>query len=329
MLREVTLLEVKNLHTYFFLDHSVVKAVNGVDFSIGKGKTLGLVGESGCGKTVTGLSILRLVPQPPGRIVRGQILLEGQDLLRLNEKQMRNVRGNRISMIFQEPMTSLNPIFSVGYQVSEAIRLHQKASKRKAMDLTVEMFQKVGIPDPETRIREYPHQLSGGMRQRVMIAMALSCNPKMIIADEPTTALDVTIQAQILELINRLKQDSGASILLITHDLGVIAEMADSVAVMYTGKIMEYSDSDDLFAQPKHPYTLGLMDSIPNIDRPPSKNKMFQSIPGVVPSLLNLPKGCPFQERCSETFDKCCKEEPSFFEIVPGHLVRCWLYERQ
>ena len=327
-LREDTLFQVKDLHTYFYSDDGVVKAVNGVGFSIDRGKTLGLVGESGCGKTVTGLSILRLIPDPPGRIVRGQILFEGQDLLKLNEREMCNIRGNHISMIFQEPMTSLNPIFTVGYQVSEAIRLHHKISRHETMDLTVQMLQKVGIPDPERRAREYPHQLSGGMRQRVMIAMSLACNPSMIIADEPTTALDVTIQAQVLDLINRLKQDTGASILLITHDLGVIAEMADSVAVMYTGKIVEYAGSDEFFERPKHPYTLGLMNSIPRIDMAVPENKMLKAIPGVVPNMLELPKGCAFQERCSEQFNLCRKKDPPLFEAMPGHLVKCWLYER-
>ncbi len=239
---------------------------------------------------------------------------------------MRQIRGNHISMIFQEPMTSLNPVFRVGDQIAEAIRLHQGLPKASAMERTVEMLQKVGIPDPETRVKEYPHQMSGGMRQRVMIAMALSCNPKMMIADEPTTALDVTIQAQILDLMNKLKEDFGASILLITHDLGVIADMAQSVAVMYTGKIVEYADVVELFTLPKHPYTLALMESIPKMHEPVPEDMMLQTIPGIVPSLLDLPTGCSFQERCSQGLDLCDKEDPPLIEIEPGHLVRCWHY---
>ena len=253
------LLQVNDLHTKFYTDEGVVKAVDGVDFFVRRGETLGLVGESGCGKSVTALSIMRLIQQPPGRIEKGQILFENQDLLRMSEEHMRQIRGNHISMIFQEPMTSLNPVFRVGDQIAEAIRLHQGLPKGSAMERTVEMLHKVGIPDPETRVKEYPHQMSGGMRQRVMIAMALSCNPKMMIADEPTTALDVTIQAQILDLMNKLKEDFGASILLITHDLGVIADMAQSVAVMYTGRLMEYADVVKLYTLPKHSYTLALL----------------------------------------------------------------------
>jgi peptide/nickel transport system ATP-binding protein/oligopeptide transport system ATP-binding protein len=301
-----------------------VKAVNGIDFSIGRGETVGLVGESGCGKSVTALSIMRLIPEPPGRIVRGEVLFEERNLLKLDEAQMRDIRGNRISMIFQEPMTSLNPVFRVGDQIAEAIWLHQKQPMRKSFDLAVEMLKKVGIPDAETRANEYPHQLSGGMRQRVMIAMALSCNPMMIIADEPTTALDVTIQAQILDLMNILKQETGASILLITHDLGVVAEMAQAVIVMYAGRIVESARVLDLFNSPKHPYTLGLMASIPNMDEPVPEDKILQAIPGVVPSLLQLPPGCSFQERCLECFDTCRENEPPLLEAGPGHLVRCW-----
>jgi peptide/nickel transport system ATP-binding protein/oligopeptide transport system ATP-binding protein len=320
------LLQVNDLHTNFYTDEGVVKAVDGVDFFVRRGETLGLVGESGCGKSVTALSIMRLIQQPPGRIEKGQILFENQDLLRMSEEHMRQIRGNHISMIFQEPMTSLNPVFRVGDQIAEAIRLHQGLPKGTAMERTVEMLQKVGIPDPETRVREYPHQMSGGMRQRVMIAMALSCNPKMMIADEPTTALDVTIQAQILDLMNKLKEDFGASILLITHDLGVIADMAQSVAVMYTGKIVEYADVVELFTRPKHPYTLALMESIPKMDEPVPEDMMLQTIPGIVPSLLDLPAGCSFQERCTQGLDRCSKEDPPLIEVEPGHLVRCWHY---
>jgi peptide/nickel transport system ATP-binding protein/oligopeptide transport system ATP-binding protein len=323
---EDVLLRIRNLHTYFYTDNGVVKAVDGIDLGIRKGETVGLVGESGCGKSVTALSILRLIQEPPGRIVKGQIIFDGQDLLELSAAQMRHIRGKRISMIFQEPMTSLDPLFRIGDQIAESIRLHQRVSKGRATDRAVEMLRKVGIPDPEKRIQEHPHQMSGGMRQRVMIAIALSCNPEMMIADEPTTALDVTIQAQILDLMNKLKQDFGASILLITHDLGVIAEMAQSVAVMYTGRIVEYADVVELFTNPKHPYTLGLMDSIPRMDVPVAEDKMLQTIPGVVPSLLDLPEGCPFQERCSQAFDRCAQKSPPLFEFGSGHLVRCWLH---
>jgi peptide/nickel transport system ATP-binding protein/oligopeptide transport system ATP-binding protein len=320
------LLQVNDLHTNFYTDEGVVKAVDGVDFFVRRGETLGLVGESGCGKSVTALSIMRLIQQPPGRIEKGQILFENQDLLRMSEEHMRQIRGNHISMIFQEPMTSLNPVFRVGDQIAEAIQLHQGLSRGIAMERAVEMLQKVGIPDPKTRVKEYPHQMSGGMRQRVMIAMALSCNPKMMIADEPTTALDVTIQAQILELMNKLKEDFGASILLITHDLGVIADMAQSVAVMYTGKIVEYADVVELFTRPKHPYTIALMESIPNMDEPVPEDRMLQTIPGIVPSLLDLPTGCSFRERCSQGLDLCGRKNPSLIEVEPGHLVRCWHY---
>jgi len=321
---EDILLRLKDLHTYFHTDEGIVKAVNGVDFSIPGGKTVGLVGESGCGKSVTALSIMRLIPQPPGRIVRGEILFEERDLLKLDEAQMRDIRGNRISMIFQEPMTALNPVFRVGDQIAEAIWLHQKQPMRKAFHLAVEMLEKVGIPDAETRANEYPHQLSGGMRQRVMIAMALSCNPKMVIADEPTTALDVTIQAQILDLMDTLQHETGASILLITHDLGVVAEMAQAVIVMYAGRIVESADALDLFNSPKHPYTQGLMASIPKMDEPVPEDKILQAIPGVVPSLLRLPPGCSFRERCLQAFDLCGEKEPPLLEAGLGHLVRCW-----
>ena len=321
------LLQVENLHTVFDTDAGVVKAVNGVSFTLNPKQILGLVGESGCGKTVTGLSILRLIPQPPGRIDRGRILFEGTDLLTLNDKAMRDFRGNRIAMIFQEPMTSLNPIFTVGYQIREVFQNHRQLSTHQADRLAVEMLQKVGLPDPDKRVHEYPHQMSGGMRQRVMIAMALCCNPHLIIADEPTTALDVTIQAQILELIQHLREDTGTAILLITHDLGVIAEMADTVAVMYTGSIVEHATCDDLFANPSHPYTLGLMQSIPKIDQPLGADKRLQAIAGLVPSLLDLPLGCDFQDRCDRVMAKC-RQGPPFFHVSQTHQVRCWLYEQ-
>ena len=289
------LLEVKDLQTHFYTDEGLVKAADGIDISIKKGETLGLVGESGCGKSVTALSVMRLIQEPPGKIVQGEILFHGNNLLNLSETEMRHIRGNRISMIFQEPMTSLNPLIRCGDQIAEAIALHQGVSKQEARAKAVEMLQKVGIPDSESRAREYPHQMSGGMRQRVMIAMALSCNPELMIADEPTTALDVSIQAQILALMNDLKEEFGASILLITHDLSVIAEMAQSVAVMYAGKIVEYVNVMRLFDNPMHPYTVGLMGSIPKMDEVVPEDKILRTIPGTVPSLYNLPSGCYFQ----------------------------------
>jgi peptide/nickel transport system ATP-binding protein/oligopeptide transport system ATP-binding protein len=320
------LLEIKDLHTYFYTDEGVVKAVDGVDLSIGRGETLGLVGESGCGKSVTALSIMRLIQEPPGRIFGGQILFHGKDLTKLSKAEMRDIRGDRVSMIFQDPMTSLNPVFRVRDQMVDVIRLHQGLSRRKAVDRAVEMLEKVGISDPGKRVHEYPHQMSGGIRQRVMIAIALSCNPELMIADEPTTALDVTIQAQVLDLMNTLKRNLEASILLITHDLGVIAEMAQSVAVMYAGKVVEYADAVELFANPGHPYTLGLMDSIPRLDEPVAEDKMLRAIPGVVPSLLDLPEECHFRERCPQVFDACTHQSPPVSELVPGHWVRCWRY---
>ena len=276
------LLEIRNLHVEFKTDEGVARAVDGVDLQIRPEETVGLVGESGSGKSVTALTIMRLIPQPPGKVVSGEILLEGQDLLNLSEPEMRRLRGRAISMIFQEPMTSLNPVYRLGTQISDVIRLHQDVRHREAMDRALQMLRKVGIPDPERRITEYPHQMSGGMRQRIMIAMALACNPKLMIADEPTTALDVTIQAQILDLMKALKEEMGTSILLITHDLGVIAEMAQRVAVMYAGKIMEHAAVNDLFAAPLHPYTRGLLNSIPKMDQRLSSGKMLHAIPGAV-----------------------------------------------
>jgi oligopeptide/dipeptide ABC transporter ATP-binding protein len=324
---EDPLLSIRNLHTHFYTHDGVVKAVDGIDISIDSGETLGLVGESGCGKSVTARSILQLIPQPPGRIAQGEILFEGENLVTLPPKQMRKIRGNRISMIFQEPMTSLNPVFSIGNQMTESIRLHQGLSRRDALDRAIEMLMEVAISDPEKRVREYPYQISGGMRQRVMIAIALSCNPKLLIADEPTTALDATIQAQILSLMNKVKRDFNASILLITHDLGVIAEMAQSVAVMYTGRIVEYARVVELFQNPKHPYTQGLMDSIPRMDDMAlSEDRILKAIPGVVPSLLGLPAGCSFRERCSHALDLCHSRSPSLFPVGTQHKVACWLY---
>jgi peptide/nickel transport system ATP-binding protein len=322
-----TLLEVRNLKTYFKTDEGLAKAVNGVDLKVHKEETLGLVGESGCGKSVTALSIMRLIPDPPGRISGGEIIFNGRDLLKLSEHDMRRVRGNTISMIFQEPMTALNPVYRIGSQMAEVIRLHQKVGKKEAMDRALDMLHKVGIPDPRQHLREYPHQISGGMRQRVLIGMALSSHPMMVIADEPTTALDVTIQAQILDLMNALKEEMGTSNLLITHNLGVIFEMAQWVAVMYAGKVVEYASARDLFTHPLHPYTTGLMESIPQIDEPLPKDKMLKTIPGMVPSLFDLLEGCSFQDRCTHAFDRCRREEPLLVDVGLGHQVRCWLYE--
>ena len=321
------LLEVKDLHTYFRTDDGVVKAVSGVDFKINKGETMGLVGESGCGKSVTSLSIMRLIPEPPGFIPRGEIRFEKQDLLKLNEARMRRVRGNDISMIFQEPMTSLNPVHRIGNQIGEVLRLHQGLSSREAREKVVDLLDHVGIPDPGQRYQDYPFQLSGGMRQRVVIAMALACRPRLIIADEPTTALDVTIQAQILRLMTRLQKEVGSSILMITHDLGVIAETVQKVAVMYASRVVEQAGTLEIFADPKHPYTRGLLDSIPDMDRPVPRDKKLMAIPGTVPSLLNLPAGCSFQERCGHVMDRCRREEPGLIESGAGHFVRCFLYE--
>ena len=304
-----TLLEIRNLHTYFKTDEGIAKAVNGVDLKVPKGETLGLVGESGCGKSVTALSIMRLVPDPPGKIVGGEIIFEGRNLLQLSESEMRRVRGNTVSMIFQEPMTALNPVYRIGAQMAEVIQLHQKVGRKEALNRAQDMLSKVGIPDPKQRLREYPHQISGGMRQRVLIAMALSSHPKMVIADEPTTALDVTIQAQILELMNALTAELETSNLLITHDLGVVFEMAQWVAVMYAGKVVEYASVGDLFGLPLHPYTIGLMESIPQIDKPGPANKILQPLPGMVPNLFELADGCSFQDRCNRVFDRCRREE--------------------
>lgn len=315
------LLKLEDLQTYFYTDDGVVKSVDGVSFDIFKGETLGVVGESGCGKSVTSLSIMRLIPIPPGKIAGGHIWFDGEDLVKKTEAEMRKIRGNDISMIFQEPMTSLNPVYTVGDQISEVIILHQKVSKKEALEQTVEMLRKVGIPSPEKRVHEYPHQLSGGMRQRVMIAMALSCNPKLLIADEPTTALDVTIQAQILELMKELKDEFNTAIMLITHDLGVVAEVCDRIAVMYAGKIVEYSDVETIFGRPQHPYTWGLLKSIPKLEGHVGR---LMTIEGVVPSPLNLPKGCTFNPRCRFSTDKCRESMPDIHEIRPGHSVRCW-----
>jgi len=316
------LLDIRNLKTYFHVRGGVLKAVDDVSLSIRQGETLGLVGESGCGKSVTASTVMGLIPMPPGFIAAGEVVFEDQDLLKMPESRMRQIRGKKISMIFQEPMTSLNPVFTVGDQVAEVIRLHERLSGKETRERVIESFRLVGIPAAETRINEYPHQMSGGMRQRVMIAMALACHPKLMIADEPTTALDVTIQAQILELMNKLKSETGASILFITHDLGVIAEMAQNVAVMYAGKVMEEADAETLFSGPRHPYTIGLLSSIPIVGFDKRKRRL-STIPGVVPSLFSLPKGCLFHDRCSAARKECGNVEPPVVDLGNGHMVRC------
>jgi oligopeptide/dipeptide ABC transporter ATP-binding protein len=314
------LLEVKNLRTSFFTEEGEVKAVDEVSFDVYKGRTLGIVGESGCGKSVASLSVMRLVPSPPGKIVGGEILYRGKDLLKLSAEEMRKIRGNEISMVFQEPMTSLNPVYSVGNQIGEAIELHQKGLSRGDVRVkTIEMLKLVGIPSPEKRVDDYPHQLSGGMRQRVMIAMALSCNPHLLIADEPTTALDVTIQAQILDLLRDLQQKVGMALILITHDLGVVAEMAEEVVVMYAGRVVEHASVQELFSNPKMPYTRALLNSIPVLNR----KQRLESIPGIVPNLLELPKGCRFQDRCKYVIDECHAREPELRGIGKAHEIRC------
>jgi len=320
-----TLLEIKNLKTHFFTHEGTVKAVDGVSFKINQGETLGIVGESGSGKSVTALSVMKLIPHPPGKIVGGEIYFEGKDLLKLDDKEIRKIRGKKISMIFQEPMTSLDPVFTIGHEIGEVIQLHQGLNKKEARKKAIEILKIVGMPDVEKRIDSYPHELSGGMRQRVMIAMALSCNPTLLIADEPTTALDVTIQAQILRLINDLKDKFGASVMLITHDLGVIAEMCDNVAVMYAGNIVEYTDVYTLFNNPLHPYTKGLNKSMPRMN---VEAEHLDAIPGTVPNLLDLPSGCPFHPRCDLSFKKCVEEMPELIEIENSHLVRCHLIKK-
>jgi len=320
------LLEVDQLKTHFFTRDGIVRAVDGVSFSVAPGETLAVVGESGCGKSVTSLSILRLIASPPGRIVAGRVLFEGRDLLALTEDEMRAVRGNAISMIFQEPMTSLNPALNVGHQIAEGLVLHRGLSRNQAMAQAVEMLRKVRMPEPHRRVRQYPHELSGGMRQRVMIAMALACGPKLLIADEPTTALDVTIQAQILELMRVLAAETGAAIILITHDLGVVAEMARRVVVMYAGRKVEEAPVDELFAQPRHPYTRGLLGSMPHLgDSVRSENqKRLVEITGMVPSLKDEQPGCLFAPRCPNAIARCAQEVPPLAAHGSGHWAACW-----
>ncbi|MCK1335932.1 peptide/nickel transport system ATP-binding protein [Bradyrhizobium sp. LB1.3] len=318
-------LDVKNLKTVFFTNSGLFKAVDDVSFTVRRGETLAIVGESGCGKSVTALSLMRLVPDPPGRIVGGSVTLEGTDLLALDEAEMRAIRGNRISMIFQEPMTSLNPVMRIGDQIVEAVRLHRNMSSKEARDIAIEMLRLVRIPEPARRAREYPHQLSGGMRQRAMIAMALACRPALLIADEPTTALDVTIQAQILALILDLQKELGTGLVLITHDLGVVAQTAQRVIVMYAGRKVEEASVEALFAAPKHPYTRGLMASIPAVPAPGvAAQARLNEIPGTVPSLVRLPKGCAFAPRCTLAIKRCEAEYPPLIDWGGGHLAACW-----
>jgi len=323
------ILEVRGLRTHFETERGIVRAVDGIDLRVGAGRTVGVVGESGCGKSVLALSILRLVPSPPGRIAGGEILLNGRDLLALSEEEMRKIRGREISMIFQEPMTSLNPVFRVGEQIAEVFRLHQGMDRRQALAQSTEMLRMVGIPSPEKRVRDYPHQMSGGMRQRVMIAIALACRPRVMLADEPTTALDVTIQAQMIDLIAALRAETGAAVILITHDLGVVAEAAETVAVMYAGQIVEHGSVRDLFSTPLHPYTLGLMNSVPSMNEPAGRDAFLKAIPGVVPPLYDLPMGCRFRDRCPDAFLLCRERAPILEEIVSGHDCRCWLHGKE
>ena len=320
-------LQVNGLKTYFYTEDGMIRSVDGINITVGERETVGIVGESGCGKSVTSLSIMRLVPTPHGKIVEGSIQFQGKDLINLSEKAMRSIRGNDIAMIFQEPMTSLNPVFTIGDQISETIRLHMKLNKKDARNRSIELLRQVGIPRAEGIMNEYPHQLSGGMRQRVMIAMAMACNPKVLIADEPTTALDVTIQAQILDLMKTIQQESGTSILLITHDLGVVAEMCDRVIVMYAGKVVEETDVHSLFNNPKHPYTQGLLSSIPKLHE---RKERLESIKGNVPTPFNMPSGCKFAPRCSSATELCYQQEPELEQLETAaisHQVRCWLYQ--
>jgi peptide/nickel transport system ATP-binding protein len=318
------LLEIQGLRTYFDTDDGVVRAVDGVDLAVARGETLGIVGESGCGKTITAMSVLKLIAMPPGRFAGGRVLWQGRDLLPLGQGAMRRIRGKEIGIVFQEPMTSLNPVYTVGAQIAEAVHEHEGLGRRGALDRAVEMLRLVNIPNPQRRVHDYPHQFSGGMRQRVMIAMALSCNPQLLIADEPTTALDVTIQAQILDLLGDIKSRFGMAIMLITHAMGVVAETAQRVVVMYAGKVVEEAPVEELFERPRHPYTQGLIRSIPRLDRAGAKTRL-EAIPGVVPSLTALPPGCRFAPRCRFATARCTAAEPPLREVAPGHKVACIL----
>jgi oligopeptide transport system ATP-binding protein len=320
-----TLLEVKGLETRFYTQEGVVKAVNGISYNLGEGETLGIVGESGCGKSVSVLSMMRLIPTPPGRITGGEVLFEGRDLLKMDMEEIRHVRGNRIAMVFQDPMTSLNPVLTIGRQVSEALELHMGMDKTQATKRSIELLEMVGIPQADQRIRDYPHQFSGGMRQRVMIAMALSCNPQILIADEPTTALDVTIQAQIVELVKRLRDEIGMAVIWITHDLGVVAGLVDCVNVMYAGFIVEMGSVKDIYARPRHPYTLGLLGSLPRLDQ--AGQARLVSIEGLPPDLVSPPPGCPFAPRCDYVLDRCLDENPPLESVGIDHMAACWHLE--
>jgi oligopeptide/dipeptide ABC transporter ATP-binding protein len=317
------LLSVRNLKTYFYTDEGVVRAVDGLTYDLHKGETLGIVGESGCGKSVHALSVMRLIPTPPGKIVEGEILFEGKNLLKLPDEQMRHIRGNRIAMIFQEPMTSLNPVLTIGEQIAEAVILHQRLNKKAAWERAIEMLERVKMPVARERIKDYPHQFSGGMRQRVMIAMALSCNPSILIADEPTTALDVTIQAQILDLIRELQREFDMAVIMITHNLGVVAELTDNVVVMYAGKPVEHADVNRIFQDPKHPYTWGLLHSIPKLYE---RKERLIPIEGQPPSLIDLPPGCPFAPRCQFAMEICVQTEPPDYDVGPNHTAKCYLH---
>jgi len=322
-------LDIKNLKTYFFLDSGTVRAVDGVDIALERNTTLGLVGESGCGKSVTAMSVMRLIQSPPGRIVEGEILFHhngGVDIATLDPRgsEMRNIRGGEIAMVFQEPMTSLNPLYTVGKQIAESVQLHQNVGPKEALDRALEMLHKVQMSDPEQRLHEFPHQLSGGMRQRVMIALALSCNPSILIADEPTTALDVTVQAQILDLMRELQDDFGSAIIMITHNLGVVSQMADYVAVMYLGKIVEYADVQTVFHHPVHPYTIGLLNSVPVFGR--KGEKVLVPIEGMVPTPTEIIPGCAFAPRCPRATERCEREQPNLQQVAPGHQVACWTF---
>ncbi|MEE2884291.1 MAG: ABC transporter ATP-binding protein [Chloroflexota bacterium] len=319
------LLEVNNLTTHFFTSDGVVKAVDGITYSLEEGEILGIVGESGCGKSVSALSLMRLVADPPGKIVDGEVLFEGKDLLQVEDSEMRSIRGNRMAMVFQEPMTSLNPVLTIGRQLTETLELHQNMSKTEARARAAELITQVGIPDAENRLKDYPHQFSGGMRQRVMIAMALSCNPRLIIADEPTTALDVTIQAQILELMQELSKQYGTAMIIITHNLGVVARYANRIIVMYAGNIIETGSSEEIFHNPRHPYTLGLLNSVPRLDQ--AMKVSLDPIQGLPPDLVDLPPGCSFAPRCPYVIDKCTQETPPLIDHSDVHTTACWRHE--
>lgn len=322
-----TILDIRNLKTYFFTAEGVVKAVDGLSYTVKKGECIGLVGESGCGKSVSSMSILRIIACPPGIIVGGQVYFKGRDLMKLSEKEMRDIRGNQISMIFQDATTSLNPVIKVGKQISETLRMHRGMDKAAAMEESVRLLKMVGIPDPENRVENYPHEFSGGMQQRIMIAMALACNPSMVIADEPTTALDVTIQAQVLEIMDNLRKEYGTAVILITHNLGIVARYVDRVNVMYAGSIVESGLTDEIYANPMHPYTKGLIGSVPRLDKPKSED--LNIIPGLPPNLLDLPEGCPFAPRCEYAVDVCTKVKPKIREVAKDHFCACHRVEAE